>query len=312
MTDDPFREVLAQVVDAIAEGVYVLDGGGRISFWNKGAERITGYSREETIGKKCSDGLLRHIDEKGRELCLDGCPMTATMADCKPREAEVFLHHKDGHRVPIYVRASPILGLAGQAVGAVEVFSDRSERSTLLSELESLKKEVLTDPLSGLGNRRFAELRAKSSLEELEAGGSGFGLLMLDIDRFKAVNDEFGHAIGDRVLRMVAWTLANAVRRNDAAIRWGGEEFVVICPGVDAAVLADVAERSRALIERSWIALEDGRKAVVTVSVGGALARPGDALQSLVARADERMYACKAAGRNRVEVDHEEPISRRG
>jgi diguanylate cyclase (GGDEF)-like protein/PAS domain S-box-containing protein len=295
-------DVLAHVVDSIAEGVYIFDREGRIAFWNKGAERITGYGKDEVLGKLCSDNLLRHVDEKGRELCIDGCPMMASMTECKPMEAEAYLHHKNGHRVPIAVHASPILGEDGAAVGSVQIFSDRSERSFLLAELESLKKEVLSDPLTGLGNRRFAEMSAEAAFVEFEAEGADFGLLMLDIDNFKKVNDEHGHATGDRVLRMIGWTLANAVRRRDAAIRWGGEEFIVICPRITLSVLAEVAERARALIERSWIGVEDGSRLSCTVSVGGALARRGENLEALVARADERLYSCKAAGRNRVEV----------
>ena len=294
--------ILSQVVESISEGVYALDLGGYITYWNKGAERITGYLRDEVVGTKCSDNLLRHTDEMGQELCFADCPMAATMEDCRPRDGEVFLHHKKGHRVPIIVHAIPMLGEDGVTQGAVEIFSDRSERSSLLAELESLKKEVLTDALTGLGNRRFAALSAESAFRELEAEGTEFGIIILDIDHFKLVNDEYGHAIGDRVLRMIGWTLANAVRRNDAAARWGGEEFVVICPRLRLSVLAEVAERTRALIERSWISLEDGRKVVSTVSVGGAMVRQGDTLETLVARADERMYVCKVAGRNRAGV----------
>ena len=109
-------------------------------------------------------------------------------------EAEVFLHHKDGHRVPILVHASPIFDTDGKSIGAVQVFSDRSERSYLLTELENLKMEVLTDPLTGLGNRRFAEVSAEAAIGELEDGVE-FGLLILDIDHFKRVNDDYGHAI---------------------------------------------------------------------------------------------------------------------
>ena len=295
-------EVLAQVVESISEGVYFLDRGGLITYWNKGAERITGFVREEVVGTKCSDNLLRHTNEKGKELCVDGCPLAVCMEDSLPREAEVYLHHKKGHRVPVIVHAIPIHDEDSLAIGAIEIFSDRSERSGLLTELETLKKEVLTDVLTGLGNRRYATLSAESAFRELEAEGTEFGLLILDIDRFKLVNDEYGHAIGDRVLRMIGWTLANAVRRNDAAARWGGEEFVVICPRLRMSVLAEVGERTRALIERSWISLEDGRKIISTVSIGGAMARRGDTLETLVARADERLYACKNAGRNCVEI----------
>jgi len=295
-------EVLTQVMDAIAEGVYILDLEGNITYWNRGAERITGYSRAEVLGRKCSDNLLRHTDDTGRELCIDGCPLREAMVDCEPRDADVFLHHKDGHRVPVTIHASPILKSRGEAMGAIEVFSDRSERSSLLSELELLRKEVLTDPLTGLGNRRFGELSAEAAFRERDTHGVEFGLLILDIDRFKAVNDNYGHTIGDRVLRMIGWTLANAVRRNDAAARWGGEEFIVICPRIDAAVLAEVAERARALIERSWLKLEDGRRVAPTVSIGGAISREGDSLDSLVRRADSRLYDSKEAGRNRTKV----------
>jgi diguanylate cyclase (GGDEF)-like protein len=101
----------------------------------------------------------------------------------------------------------------------------------------------------------------------------------------------------------VGWTLANAVRRQDAAARWGGEEFLVVCPRIGEGILAEVAERVRALVERSWIVHEDGSRISVTVSVGGAAARPGESFESLVARADARLYACKEAGRNRASVE---------
>jgi diguanylate cyclase (GGDEF)-like protein/PAS domain S-box-containing protein len=296
------EELLSEVVETIREGVCFIDRAGRIGFWNRSAERITGYSRDEAMGKTCSENILGHVDESGCELCRNGCPIAAAAADDLPKEADAYLHHKDGHRVAVTVRATPLKGPDDKILGVVQVFADRSERSSLLAELETLRKEVLTDAMTGLGNRRYAELCASDALNEQRTGGQGFGVLMLDVDHFKRVNDSYGHASGDRVLRMVGWTLANAVRRNDAASRWGGEEFLVVCPGTDRALLAEVAERVRALIERSWISLEDGRRVSVTVSIGGALARPGDNLETLVARADERLYAGKAGGRNRVEI----------
>jgi diguanylate cyclase (GGDEF)-like protein/PAS domain S-box-containing protein len=298
-----FSEALfKQVADDLSEGIYLLDEQGLISYWNKGAERITGFASGEVLGRKCSDDILRHTDGAGRELCLDGCIYKEAIGCGEPQEGDIYLHHKDGHRIPIHARALPIPGSEGRPARAIEVFSDRSGRAELLVQLEQLKREALADPLTGLGNRRFAEMSAVSALEGLQAEGLGFGLLLLDIDHFKAVNDTFGHTVGDRTLRMVAWTLANAVRRNDAAARWGGEEFLVLCPGASLEVLAEVAERIRALVERSWIGLEDGRKAAVTVSIGGTLARAGDSLESLVERADERLYACKTGGRNLAKV----------
>jgi PAS domain S-box/diguanylate cyclase (GGDEF) domain len=297
--------VLDIVLESIAEGVYMVDRDRRITYWNSGAERITGYPKEKVIGSKCSDNLLRHVTADGQELCAEGCPLAACMCDGVNREAEVFLHHRDGHRVPVIVKAIPVTDEEGKPNGSIEVFADRSERSQLLSDLEALRKETLSDPLTGLGNRRFADLsldKAIASADERENRGS-LGLLMLDIDHFKNVNDTYGHQTGDRILRMVGWTLANAVRRMDAAARWGGEEFLVIAPGVDGKSLLEIAERARVLVGRSWLKLEDGRVATVTVSIGGALRRPRESAESLVARADARLYGCKSGGRNRCEID---------
>jgi diguanylate cyclase (GGDEF)-like protein/PAS domain S-box-containing protein len=298
MDEDLFRKLS----NSISEGVYRLDAERRIVFWNGAAERITGYSESEALGKRCMDNMLRHVDSSGCELCVGGCPVSAAMADGRPREAEVFLHHKDGHRVPVMVKVLPLAAEGGTSSGAIEVFSDRSDRSELLAELEDLRKESLVDPLTGLGNRRFADMSLDAALLDQAESGSAFGVLMLDIDRFKRVNDEFGHPIGDRALRMVAWTMANAIRRRDSAARWGGEEFLVIAPGADVAVLAEIAERVRVLVKRSWITLEDGRRLSLTASIGGAISRKGELRDGLVARADARLYACKRAGRDRVEV----------
>ncbi len=294
--------MFAEIADFLFEGAYMLDRERHITLWNRAAERITGYSAEEAVGKQCMDNLLRHVDATGCELCLGGCPVSATLNDGKPREAAVYLHHKDGHRVQVTVKVIPLVDESGKTTGAIEIFVDRSDRSELLREIESLRKESLIDHLTGLGNRRFAEISLDSSMQILTRSNLGFGVLMLDIDHFKRINDTYGHPVGDRFLRMVAWTLANAVRRMDTPARWGGEEFVVIAPGVSPQVLAEIAERIRALVERSWITFDSTQKITATVSIGGAVARQGDTIEKLIERADSRLYACKDAGRNRVEV----------
>jgi diguanylate cyclase (GGDEF)-like protein/PAS domain S-box-containing protein len=290
------------VLESIDEGVYFVDRERRITYWNKAAARITGYSQKQVIGTKCSDNLLRHVDNKGRELCLEGCPLEACMVDGRQRVAEVFLHHADGHRVPVLVRGIPVPANAGNPARCIEIFSDRSERMNLITELEERRKETLTDQLTGLGNRRYADLILGRAFGKRLPDDEPFGIFMIDIDHFKNVNDEYGHPNGDRVLRMVAWTLANAIRRIDLASRWGGEEFLVLAPGIEQKQLAEMGERMRVLISTCGLTLDDGRKLAATVSVGGAMARATDTAASIVARADERLYACKAAGRNRCDI----------
>lgn len=295
--------LLRDMLDSVTEGVYFVDLDRRITYWNRGAERISGYRADEVVGSRCSDNLLRHVDDTGRELCGELCPLVAVMQGQTDIRAEVFLHHKDGHRVPVTVKALPFYDDGNVLRGAIEVFTDRSERLAVLAELQELRKENLTDALTGLGNRRYIDIRLDALVQGNEAGDGRFGLLMIDIDHFKRVNDTYGHATGDRVLRMAAWSLANAVRRGDVAARWGGEEFVVLAPGADAAALSEIAERVRTMTEKSWLTLEDGREVRVTVSVGGAVVRAGETPALAIARADRLLYRCKEAGRNRVMVE---------
>lgn len=289
------------LIDNLTEGIYFLDRARRITYWNRGAERLTGYAAEEVIGRCCAEGLLQHMDPKGRLLCYDGCPMEATMCDGRERAAEVFLHHKKGHRVPITVRAIPIRGAAGEIVGAVEVFNDISGQVLAAERIRELEALSLIDPLTGAGNRRYAEIQLTSRLAEKMRYGLPVGLLFLDLDRFKSVNDRYGHAAGDDVLRVVGKTLANALRAGDFLGRWGGEEFIVLVGGLDAHRLTEAGERLRTLVRNSSVPSVPGLE--VTASVGATAARPDDTMDSLTARADALMYEAKRRGRDRVVGD---------
>lgn len=295
------HEFYEKLLQNLYDGVYYVDLDRNITFWNRAAERITGYRESEVKGRRCADNILRHLDEWGHELCVSGCPLAKTLKDGKIRDSEIYLHHKEGHRVPVSVRVSPVFNEADRIVGAVEIFSDNSSRLDILREMESLKKEAFTDGLTGVANRRFAEMNLTHRMSDLTAFNVPFGLLFLDIDDFKKFNDTYGHDVGDRVLIMVAATIANILRKMDLVSRWGGEEFVVILPNVDAGKLSEVAERIRRFIEKSWITV-DGEELRVTVSLGGAMASPEDSLETLVKRADGKMYESKRMGRNRVTI----------
>ncbi len=296
--DDGFFRGL---IDNLTEGVYFLDRSRRITYWNRGAERLTGYPAEEVLGKCCAEGLLQHMDSNGRLLCHDGCPMEATMVDGLERAEEMFLHHKNGHRVPITVRAYPIRGTAGEIVGAVEVFNDISGQVLAAERIRELEALSLIDPLTGAGNRRYAEIQLSSRLAEKQRYGLPVGLLFLDLDGFKNVNDRYGHAAGDDALRVVGKTLSGALRVGDFLGRWGGEEFIVLVGGLDAHHLTEAGQRLRTLIAHSSVPTVPGLE--MTVSVGVTEARTDDTVASLVARADARMYEAKRLGRNRVVDD---------
>ncbi|MCC6527829.1 MAG: sensor domain-containing diguanylate cyclase [Polyangiaceae bacterium] len=294
------------LLDGLTDGVYFVDRDRRITYWNHGAEVITGYRAAEVLGSRCWDNLLRHVDATGRELCHDGCPLTATLCDGADRAAAVALLHKEGHRVPVKVRASAIRDEAGAILGAVETFQDDSELAETAQRLEALRELAYLDALTGVGNRRYAEAELATRLAERRRHGIPFGLLFVDVDRFKDVNDRHGHEVGDAVLRLVASTLRHAARVNDFVGRWGGEELVVIAAHAPAGTLQPIGDRFRALVERSVTRTPTGSLSV-TVSIGAALARADDTPATLIARADELMYRAKAAGRNRVVAEAESP-----
>jgi len=290
-----------EVLDQLYDGVYLVDRARVIRYWNRGAERLSGYARDEVVGTRCSDGLLMHVNHAGEILCQKACPLAATIGDGELREVEVFLHHKAGHRVPVSVRTSPIRDREGRILGAVEVFSDNSARATLREEIESLKRQALFDPLTEVGNRRYVDIALTSRHDEFLRYGWAYGLLMFDVDHFKSVNDRFGHDTGDRVLRMVAQTLAKNVRSFDVVGRWGGEEFVVVMERLDAEELKRRGETLRRLVEASAISVE-GAPLAVTTSVGGTIAGPDESPEEVLRRADEFLYRSKTSGRNRCTV----------
>ncbi len=296
---DGFHKAL---LDSLYDAVYAVDTERRITYWNAGAERLTGYPASEVVGRRCRDNILMHMGGDGRSLCLTDCPLQEAMDEKEPREAEAFLRHQEGHRVPVAVRCSPVLDAEGNVVGGVEVFRDNAPKLELEERVEALSELALLDSLTGIGNRRYIEMEIGRRLQEMNRYGWAFGALFMDIDRFKEVNDGYGHQAGDRVLKTVSRTIANGLRSFDFLGRWGGEEFVAVISHADGEKLLRVAERCLSLIRGTAVRLDGDRELSVTISVGATLARPGDTVESLLERADMLMYSSKAAGRDRVTV----------
>lgn len=289
------------VLDNLYDAIYFVNEAGRITYWNRGAERLTGYSEAEVLEKECQQ-VFRHVDNQGIPYCDGMCPIPQTVGDGRIREVELFFRHKDGHLVPVSMRVAPAGETDDQAVVAVEIVSDNSPRYTMRQQLQQLQQLALCDPLTGLVNRRYLDINLSARLDELRRYGWQFGVLFVDIDHFKQINDTHGHQTGDLVLKMVANTLLNSVRSFDIVGRWGGEEFVVLLINIDNEKLAAIADRFRLLVEQSSFS-NGAMKVGVTVSIGASLARPTDTVATLLERTDRLMYQSKAGGRNRVSLD---------
>ena len=293
------EEFYRDLLDNIDVGVYFVDKNRKIVFWSKGAERITGYGAAEVLDRGCADNILVHVDDEGNALCTGACPLACTVVDGNDHRAEVYLHHKRGHRVPVTVTVAPIRNNEGVVIGAVETFRDDSAEMAEKNVLQELRKAASLDPLTELLNRRFIETKLQASIEELRRHGMAFGIIFCDIDRFKEINDTYGHITGDAVLRMVAGTLSENIRAYDLAARWGGEEFLLVIAHVAGKRLIKIANKLRTLVKNSFVE-RDGRIISVSVTMGATMASPEETLESLVKRADALMYAGKMSGRNCV------------
>lgn len=298
LNEDFYKKIL----DSLYDGVYFVDLHRKITYWNKSAESLTGYKSSDIIGKHCWDNILVHVDLDGKNLCVGPCPLIRSIKEDALLEQEMYLKHKDGHRVPVLVRAGPIKNGKGHIIGAVEIFSDNSPRINLENKVEELQKLALLDQLTGLGNRRYAELAVHTKLDEMRRYDWDFGVLFIDVDNFKKVNDTYGHETGDKVLQMVAKTLYNGVRSSDIISRWGGEEFVAFIPHADKEAFCALADKLRILVEQSSLFAGQGL-VNVTVSIGGTISRKSDTAEALIDRADQLMYKGKLSGRNCVVVD---------
>ena len=174
--------------------------------------------------------------------------------------------------------------------------------------IEETKQLALTDGLTGLYNRRHATKRLEEEIARSRRNNTGLCVAMCDVDHFKAINDEFGHGAGDRVLQQIASSLTEYVRRNDIVSRWGGEEFLVIFSEIKLTAARIVAERLRGRLANT--PQVEGGPESISVSIGLSMLRPGVTADALIEQADQALYRAKARGRNRVEVAGEERRSK--
>lgn len=278
----------------------VLSRDRKILFWSRGARELTGYTEDEILNKACSQNCLQIKGLENLKVCSKQCVVHRILDYGETAEEDIYFLHKEGHRLPLHISLLPWRRESkGPAAGVIEIFRDASASARYKEEIEELKKLALLDPLTESGNRRFCDMRLTSQIEELRRYNTPFGVIFFDADRFKDINDAHGHEAGDSVLRMLARTFRLNLRVFDTVARWGGDEFMAIVVNVNAAQLADLAEKLRVLAAESSVRL--GRELLrTTVSSGATLARKDDSPGTLVARADAAMYESKKMGGNRV------------
>ena len=252
------------------------------------------------MGKYCYDNILKHIDYNGKELCKNGCPLEATSKDGKVRNVDVFLHHKNGYRVPVFVRAVPILDDNLKIQGAIEIFTEKVDE-VYTEKIKELERMAMTDVLTGVANRLYIDKLIKDKVNIFNVTGRKFAIAFIDIDNFKSVNDIYGHEAGDLVLKTVAKTLSHNLRGIDIIARWGGEEFIICIDNINKELMEKLLNKLRILVEKTEV--HYNQKIIsVTISVGGTVIQENETKEEIIKRADELMYKSKDSGRNKVTI----------
>lgn len=303
------REFFENLIDQLHDGVVFVDRDRKITFWNLGAEELTGYPTEKAMGQFFNT-LLLPVSDQGKTFREGEYPIAKTLADGQIRNAEVFLRHRDGHRVPVEIKTIPIRDAKGDTVGVAQLFRDNYQKVATREKVEEMERMSLIDPLTGLPNRRYLETQLTARIEQLQRYGWPFGILLIDIDHFQQFNQTFSREVGDKILTIVARTLAKTTRSFDFLGRWEEDKFIVILVNVNKTQLFTIANRFRFLVQHSGLSKKElgipptvragGNPIHVTISIGACLARPTENVDALLHLAGQNLLQSKQTGGNRV------------
>jgi len=296
-------ELICQLIDAKACSVMLLDAK-RERLLAKAAYGLR-TERVHSLSFRVGEGVAGWVVERGEP---------ALIADVR----------QDARFVELPLNQTPIVSMMcvpliarGERVGCVTATAERAAAfdqgdlelvrfisTTIALDIENVRlhRVAVTDPLTGAYNREFLVARLPQEIEAAIERDRTLSVAMVDVDHFKAVNDQYGHGIGDVVLAEVARRLRGAIRAGDLLVRYGGEEFLAVLPKADAGRAWEVGERMRQRVCERAFDVGDGLALLLRISVGIAQWRMGEKMPDLIDRADVALYGAKERGRNRVEV----------
>lgn len=298
--DTAFEDMARVTLDAISDAVLVVNPKGKVTYLNKLAETLTGWSSEEALGRS-GEEVFFIVDSLTRRRSPS--PAQRAMREGRPAELAMgqVLICSDGARIAIEQSATPIFNRLGKIVGAVIVFHD-ARKSEVVTQ--KMSHQAQHDFLTGLPNRMLLMERLVHAVGDASRQRKKAALLFLDLDRFKEVNDSFGHGVGDQLLRVVAADILGCIRVTDTVSRHSGDEFVILLTEIearqDAALIAE-----KLLSKFAATRLVDGQELDVTLSIGiSVYPEHGRDAETLMRNADAAMYTTKKCGRNSYQFAH--------
>ncbi|MEY4100165.1 MAG: hypothetical protein RL300_1336, partial [Pseudomonadota bacterium] len=286
------RDKVQDLYDHAPCGYHSLDKSGKIININQTELSWLGRTRDEVIGHH----FLEFLSESSKEIFLRNFPKFMAQGSIQNLEFELLV--KDGRIMPVLLNATAIRDIDGTYVMSRSTVFDITERKAMERELERLAK---TDVLTGLNNRREFYGIAEKEIARNKRFDSPLSAMLLDIDNFKVVNDQFGHAAGDEVLRQMGTICKTVLRETDIPARIGGEEFAILMPQTELEKAIDVAERLRSSFAHATVISPGGAVISFTVSLGVSQLVAADLnVEPLLQRCDKALYQAKNEGRNCV------------
>jgi len=287
------KENILGILDSIGDGVIITDLEERVKYLNPVAEQLTGWSAAEANGKNLAE-VFKTVDEATYAPAPDPVGKCLIEEQLEKVPDHTLLIRRNGSSLAIEGSAAPIRDHRGHVIGAVLVVHDVTEKRQLFKDLAF---QAHYDALTSLPNRTLFKERLSQALAQARRRGHKVGIMFIDLDRFKMVNDTYGHGAGDILLQEIASRLTDVLREEDTIARQGGDEFLILIPNVDSREnVAAVARRLLESFRRPFAVYQ--QEIVITPSIGISIyPDDGEDIDTLIERADLAMYMAKDRGK---------------
>jgi diguanylate cyclase (GGDEF)-like protein/PAS domain S-box-containing protein len=283
-------DLMKFILNEAMEGICIIDSDLKITLWNKKAEVLTGWDEKDVLGRDVREILFPSseigIDVERRFL---NC-----FSEMSPLYEKITFEDKQKLSKILEIKVVP-LKVSGSPCRGIIYFNEFTHAYLQFEKVRELEKMAMLDPLTGLGNRRFLEMKLSEALIEKEFFGVNGAFVFMDVDYFKNINDRYGHDGGDRVLLSLSRVLVNTFMPNDYVGRWGGDEFGVVLISIDPVFITHVMERLYSHIRTTEVIL-NGDKVILSVSAGVTPLYKRDSIDSVFRRVDAKLYEAKKKG----------------
>jgi diguanylate cyclase (GGDEF)-like protein/putative nucleotidyltransferase with HDIG domain len=290
------------MLESLYDGFLIVDAEQHVITWNLGLETLTGRAVSEQLGRTWTPNALSYAGQDGRPLELADCPVQQSVDTGAPVSIAAQIPRPDSRMLKVEIQAIPLIDERGHWHGAVEIIRDFTRSGGKRpQEFRELQLAASRDALTSVANRGELETQLTAMVKQHhDDPEQPCSVIFLDADHFKQVNDTYGHTVGDKVLIELAHLLQHETYSGEVVGRYGGEEFVILCPGTDLEAAERRAERLRAAITRLRIPREPNLQ--VSASFGVTAIEPGDSVESVLRRADKALYQSKEHGRNQTRI----------